>query len=164
MNWNDYQEWTASKAAPIVNGVLCDSLGLAGESGEVCDLVKKLHYHQKPVTAQKMCGELGDIMYYLARVAGHFGLTLQEVMERNVLKLNARYPDGFDPARAHSPGETPVEELEAEQRMRLVEEPPPSPAPPATGADILQWGRQQRNIDPARKEVYEEYPDDYNQR
>jgi NTP pyrophosphatase (non-canonical NTP hydrolase) len=34
--------------------------------------------------------ELGDVMWYIANVAYEFGLTLEEVAENNVLKLNSR--------------------------------------------------------------------------
>jgi NTP pyrophosphatase (non-canonical NTP hydrolase) len=38
--------------------------------------------------------ELGDMLYYLTVLAHEHGLTLDEVMQRNVEKLQSRYPDG----------------------------------------------------------------------
>lgn len=113
MNWNQYQAWVDTKARYIpglTDRTYCDALGLAGEAGEFADKLKKLHYHSKPITSEDMAKELGDVLYYVARLAGHLGFSLQQVVEMNVEKLNARYPNGFDPDRAHSPGETPAEE------------------------------------------------------
>lgn len=71
------------------------TLGLAGEAGEVADEIKKLVGHGKHVTRDAICKELGDVLWYLDRVAWFFDLDLSEVMETNVAKLNERYPNGF---------------------------------------------------------------------
>lgn len=72
------------------------ALGIAGEAGEIVDIVKKVIYHGHPMDSDKMRDELGDQMWYIARMAAWFGLTLEEVAQGNVDKLMRRYPDGFD--------------------------------------------------------------------
>lgn len=71
------------------------SLGLAGEVGETVDIIKKAYFHGKVLDRNKLCDELGDVLFYLDWLAGLHGLTLQEVADRNIEKLAARYPDGF---------------------------------------------------------------------
>ena len=80
--------------------VLEAALGLAGEAGEVADLVKKRNFHGHEVTPEKLAEELGDVLWYIAIMADAIGFTLEDVAAANVAKLEARYPDGFDEARS----------------------------------------------------------------
>jgi NTP pyrophosphatase (non-canonical NTP hydrolase) len=75
--------------------VLIWGQGLAGEAGEVCDLLKKVHGHGKPYDGDQLKKELGDVLWYLANLADAHGFTLSEVAQANVDKLRARYPVGF---------------------------------------------------------------------
>jgi NTP pyrophosphatase (non-canonical NTP hydrolase) len=76
------------------------ALGLAGESGEVADIVKKVIDHK--VTTIKGVDwldaieeELGDVLFYIAAICNHLGLNMGTVAEKNVEKLRKRYPNGF---------------------------------------------------------------------
>ena len=81
-----------SKQEVLINGVM----GLCGESGEAIDLVKK-HLHQgHPLDRDALVKELGDIAWYLAETAYALDVDLDEVLERNIAKLKARYPEGFE--------------------------------------------------------------------
>ena len=71
------------------------ALGLAGEAGEVVELIKKARFHGKPYDRATMCRELGDVLWYLNQMAFAHDLTLGEIADANVAKLCARYPDGF---------------------------------------------------------------------
>lgn len=71
------------------------ALGLAGESGEVADLIKKIIGHGKAPTIDDITKELGDVLWYLADVAECYGLSLEDVARANIKKLGERYPDGF---------------------------------------------------------------------
>lgn len=97
------------------------ALGLAGEAGEVADLVKKYRHHGHDLDVDAMRLELGDVLWYIASMADAVGLRLEEVAAANIAKLEARYPDGFDEARSKfrpraqgqtaNPLKTHVEEL-----------------------------------------------------
>ena len=76
----------------LLNGVL----GLTGEAGEVADLVKKGIFHEKGIDIEHLKKECGDVLWYLAMICDSVGITLNEVMQTNVDKLIARYPNGFD--------------------------------------------------------------------
>ena len=74
-------------------------VGIAGESGEVCDLMKKTIFHSHPLNKEKLKEELGDLLWYINYLASIQDISLQEIMQYNIEKLKKRYPDGFS-ARA----------------------------------------------------------------
>lgn len=84
------------------SGLTLGALGLAGETGEVVELVKKHLFHATPLDREKLAKELGDVLWYLAAIAIVTGLSLDDVAARNVAKLRARFPDGWDPKAAQA--------------------------------------------------------------
>jgi NTP pyrophosphatase (non-canonical NTP hydrolase) len=71
------------------------SMGLAGEAGELIDLVKKDIFMDVSPTQAKLESEAGDVLWYLANLCFALEIDLQRVAEENIKKLRARYPDGF---------------------------------------------------------------------
>jgi len=71
------------------------ALGMAGETGECVDLVKKSVINGHPVDRIKMGLELGDVMFYVHGMAMILGLNLEEILRANNMKLNKRYPEGY---------------------------------------------------------------------
>lgn len=71
------------------------ALGLAGESGEFADLIKKHVYHGHELDKEKLLKELGDVAWYIARACTALDVDLSDVLEANIEKLKARYPNGF---------------------------------------------------------------------
>lgn len=101
MNLRDYEAAAlrTAKSDQTPSERLCNwSMGLAGESGELVDEIKKLVFHDKPVQVDALRSELGDVLWYLTVLAHELGLSLSEVAMANVEKLRERHPDGF---RAH---------------------------------------------------------------
>jgi NTP pyrophosphatase (non-canonical NTP hydrolase) len=79
-------------------------LGIAGEAGEVADVVKKILFHGKPFddeTKAHLLKEIGDVVWYADRLLMLLGLHLDDAMRANVEKLRERYPDGWDAAANH---------------------------------------------------------------
>ncbi len=76
-----------------------NALGVAGEAGEVAELAKKQIFHQQGLDVEKWKKELGDVLWYVAACCSHLGLTFDEVMEHNITKLKARFPEGYTPER-----------------------------------------------------------------
>lgn len=74
------------------------ALGLAGEAGEVADLIKKNIGHGHTLDGQKMLKELGDVCWYIACLANALGASFDAVLYQNYEKLKARYPEGFSTA------------------------------------------------------------------
>ena len=71
------------------------AMGLVGEAGEACDLLKKWVFHEHPRDIDKLTKELGDVLWYVAMLCSTYGIPLSTVASQNVAKLRARYPDGF---------------------------------------------------------------------
>lgn len=87
----------------FIDTAVMNALGLAGESGEVVDTIKKVAYHSKPMSPElrvKLLYELGDIMWYIANLAEALNSNLDEVCDMVIAKLKERYPDGFNEQRA----------------------------------------------------------------
>mgnify|MGYP003125574465 FL=1 len=98
MNFNTFQEACKRTANPDISwedANLNWALGIAGESGEYCELIKKRHFHGKELNIQEAKKELGDVLYYVAMAASNLGLSLDSIAQSNVTKLLSRYPDGF---------------------------------------------------------------------
>lgn len=82
-------------------------LGIAGEAGEVADLIKKHLGHGHDLGWHKLREELGDVLWYVACLADRLGISLSAIASANVEKLKRRYPDGFDTARSIHREEAP---------------------------------------------------------
>ena len=80
----------------LINGVM----GLCGESGEAIDIVKKWLAQGHELDREKLAKELGDIAWYLAETAYALDLSLEEILQGNIRKLKARYPEGFETERS----------------------------------------------------------------
>lgn len=71
-------------------------LGLCGEAGEVANKVKKIIRDKKSINEvrEDIVSELGDVLWYLSRIANVFDTTLGEVAIRNREKLRSRDKNG----------------------------------------------------------------------
>lgn len=105
MTPNEYQR-EALRTVPdrinYENVLMMGVMGLAGESGEAVDLVKKYIFHEHDLDREHLAKELGDVAWYLAVTAHVIGYDLEEILRMNVDKLRKRYPDGFDPDRSNN--------------------------------------------------------------
>ena len=72
-------------------------VGLAAESGEFLEIVKKLVFQGKPWNAdnrEHLIIELGDVMWYVAQACIALDISFDDVIRGNVRKLDKRYPGG----------------------------------------------------------------------
>ena len=80
--------------------LLTAAVGMCAEAGEFTEIVKKMIFQGKPVNEENlyhMKRELGDIMWYIAQACMGLRTSIDEIIEMNVEKLEARYPGGeFD--------------------------------------------------------------------
>lgn len=104
MTGNEYQRLamrTSRKDLPWKDHLLNGALGLAGESGEVCDLIKKNLMQSHKLDLEHVAKELGDILWYIAEATAAIGYDLDTIMQMNIDKLLKRYPgEGFDADRS----------------------------------------------------------------
>ena len=103
MNFIEYQE--KSRKTWLFehnNDELRAVLGLVGESGEVAEKYKKkLRCDEKYlgpegdfVFRMEMMQEVGDVLYYLARLCDYSGFSLMDVAIENINKLQSRKKRG----------------------------------------------------------------------
>jgi len=83
-----------------IERLLTAGVGINAEGGEFLEIVKKMVFQGKPWNddnREHLIIELGDIMWYVAQATQALGVSFDEVLERNVKKLEKRYPGGqFD--------------------------------------------------------------------
>lgn len=95
----DYEQ---NKHGPDINVplLLTTALGLAAETGEFCEIPKKIFFQGKPLNEENvfhMKRELGDVLWYWINACRALNLDPNDVIVENVNKLKARYPGGeFD--------------------------------------------------------------------
>lgn len=95
---DDYQDFTKlTDLYPTVDAPLpmMYTLGLVGEAGETADKIKKAYRdHEGKVDAEELKGELGDVLWYIARLGDSYGICLSEIMQYNLDKLQDRAQRG----------------------------------------------------------------------
>lgn len=103
MTANEYQKRAMATLNPALSRreVLINSvMGLCGESGEAIDIVKKWLAQGHELDKEHLAKELGDVAWYLAEAATALDMDLSDILQQNLDKLAARYPEGFDAQRS----------------------------------------------------------------
>jgi len=80
-----------------IQRLLTAAVGITAEGGEFAEIVKKMCFQGKPyneANREHMIVELGDVMWYIAQACIALGVSLDDIVIRNVNKLSARYPEG----------------------------------------------------------------------
>ncbi len=96
MNFSEYQEQSkkTAKYPNIGSNFVYPTLGLAGESGEVAEKIKKIIRDQGGVindaARADVQKELGDVLWYVAQLATELGLSLEDIALGNIQKLQDR--------------------------------------------------------------------------
>ena len=92
MNFHEYQEATAeTDVSPGTKEYYV--LGLIGEAGELANHLAK-EQRDNTQHGEKIVGELGDILWFLTRLANYYGLNLEEIAAMNIGKLRSRKERG----------------------------------------------------------------------
>jgi NTP pyrophosphatase (non-canonical NTP hydrolase) len=97
MNFEEYQSKASVTALypKRLSNLEYPTLGLAGEAGEVANIVKKIQRdYDGEITDEiraRLKDELGDVLWYISACADELGLTLKEIAQFNVEKLAKRH-------------------------------------------------------------------------
>ncbi|WMI33458.1 MazG-like nucleotide pyrophosphohydrolase [Streptomyces phage Kenrey] len=104
MSMNQYQDFTLDTAMypgageGDLQAVLYTTLGLAGEAGEIPNKVKKILRDDNGVLSEEkrkaILDEVGDVLWYAARLAHELGARLGDIAEANINKLDDRASRG----------------------------------------------------------------------
>jgi NTP pyrophosphatase (non-canonical NTP hydrolase) len=107
MNTKKYKEMvikTESKDFELISSRLKDkrairllhgACGVATEGGELLDAMKKHIFYGKEIDTVNIVEEIGDLMWYSAVILDELGVEFEDVMQKNINKLKARYNDKF---------------------------------------------------------------------
>lgn len=71
-------------------------------------MIKKWVFHEKELDMKHVKKEMGDVLWYVAMMCESFGWNMEEIMQMNVDKLKARYPEGFSADRSLHRAESDV--------------------------------------------------------
>lgn len=77
-------------------------MGLSTEAGEFLDALKKHIFYGKELDRVNLAEEMGDVFWYCAIVASELGINFEEVMDKNIEKLKARYGEKFSEEKAET--------------------------------------------------------------
>ncbi len=98
MTGNEYQK-LASRTIPNefedIDKEYHSLHGMIGEIGELHSLYQKV-YQGHLFDEEHAKKELGDLLWFIAEYCTSQYWDLEEVMQMNIDKLRARYPEGFD--------------------------------------------------------------------
>jgi NTP pyrophosphatase (non-canonical NTP hydrolase) len=105
MKLNDYVKWTGNTCANL-NNLFFDNThmiwGMMTEVGELTDAYKKGLAYGAHIDMVNVAEEIGDLLFYIASFCRINGLNLEEILEKNVAKLEARYPHKFTQHHANN--------------------------------------------------------------
>jgi len=102
MTGNEYQHLAARTIGANMNAVKQEKHalhGMVGEIGELHSLYQK-KYQGHAFDEEHAKKELGDLLWFVAEYCTSMGWTLEDVMQLNIDKLIARYPEGFQAERS----------------------------------------------------------------
>ena len=97
LSFNEYQK-RADKTAvyPPEKGFEYLATGIAAEAGEVAGLISKgiRGDNLGMVAEDDLVKEIGDVLWFVAQLASHMDIDLEEVAEKNLAKLEDRQKRG----------------------------------------------------------------------
>ena len=100
MTLEEYQKQSrkTAKYPNAGNNYIYPTLGLAGESGEVAEKIKKVLRDKGGIvdetTKLEIKKELGDVLWYVSQLSTEMGLSLEDVANENLKKLFSRLERG----------------------------------------------------------------------
>ena len=101
MDFKEYQKLSRKTAVyPDINkNFVYPTLGLAGETGEVVEKIKKVIRDKNSLvdeeTRAELKKEMGDVLWYLAQLATELGISFDEIASYNIEKLQSRLERGM---------------------------------------------------------------------
>jgi NTP pyrophosphatase (non-canonical NTP hydrolase) len=92
----DFEAISKRSSEPMIVRLDHAAMGLTTEIGEFVDVLKKYKIYGKPIDTVNLQEEIGDIFWYIALACNALGgVKMSGIMERNIAKLKARYPEKY---------------------------------------------------------------------
>lgn len=76
------------------------TMGIVTEAGELMDAMKRAKIYGKTLDRINLVEELGDLMWYIALLTDELGTSFEEIWDKNIRKLMARYPEKYSDLKA----------------------------------------------------------------
>lgn len=94
MNFDEYQKkaWACALMSSKTTQYLLP--GLAGEVGELSSLFAKSQRDNTALDYSSVAKELGDVLWFVSTLAFYHGLSLADIAEANIEKLESRQKRG----------------------------------------------------------------------
>lgn len=99
-NFRRFVDYLFQSRRDGIEGALHASIGMAGESGECLDLLKKSWVYDKQLDEAKLQEEMGDTIHYMMMLCIKMDWSFTDLIRNNIHKLQKRYPHGFSKADA----------------------------------------------------------------
>ncbi len=110
MNVEDYPKWVQKVSYDPFAGhkdvleLMYIQMGISGEAGELTEVIKKMVRksglnalaHDGPEGCTRLQEELGDVMWYVARMCSFLDISIEELINSNVAKLIERHGESHD--------------------------------------------------------------------
>jgi NTP pyrophosphatase (non-canonical NTP hydrolase) len=100
MDFNEYQKMAKRTAnyPSVGHRIIYPVLGLAGESGEIANKIKKIFRDDNNIITierkESIKKELGDILWYISQISTELEISLDDVAVSNINKLASRAERG----------------------------------------------------------------------
>lgn len=78
------------------------TLGIVTEAGELADVYKKHIAYGRKMDYVNVSEEIGDLMWYVANLCRVLDIDFDKMLDTNIAKLRARYPEKFDEEHANN--------------------------------------------------------------
>lgn len=98
----DFQQFVSNKTIAELSErdvSMMALMGLAGETGELIDAMKKSIFYGKTKSREHITEEAGDILHYVMMFLNTEGIAVEDVIQANVDKISRRYPDAVPTKR-----------------------------------------------------------------
>ena len=102
MTGNEYQQLasrTINQALTTYGKRQHALFGMAAEVGELLGLYQKSYQGHELIEEHEQ-KEVSDILWFIAEYCTVQGWEFDDIMQMNIDKLKARFPDGFDPEKS----------------------------------------------------------------
>lgn len=105
MNFDEYTlnaERTTAECGNTQMDNIHYTMGIVTEAGELIDIFKKNLAYNREIDWTNVKEEIGDLLWYLANFCRINKIDIHKVMETNIAKLRARYPEKYDDFHANN--------------------------------------------------------------
>jgi NTP pyrophosphatase (non-canonical NTP hydrolase) len=77
-------------------------MGMSTEAAEFIDQLKKHIFYGKPLDEVNLAEEIGDLLWYIAIASDELEIDISQIMQTNIDKLRARFPEKFTEEKAEN--------------------------------------------------------------